>query len=339
MINVGIVGAAGYTGQELIDILLSHPEANLTFITSDTYKGEKLAAPFPRFTGRSSLQFEGNDNIKSLAARCDAVFLCVPHKEAMGIVPGALEASNVVFDLSADFRLKDADVYSQWYGVKHVAPELLDKAVYGLPEIHGEKIMSADLIAVPGCYPTSAILGLAPIVGSEWVDRSTVIVTSVSGISGSGRKSGLEYAFTELEGDFFVYGAPNHRHTPEMEQELSALAGASLGITFIPSLLPTARGIYTTITLKMTEPQSAEKILAIYRDFYHDSRFVNVHDSFPKMKWVVGTNGCAISVAVDDKESRLIITSTIDNLVKGASGQAVQCFNTRYGFAEDTGLK
>jgi len=337
MINAGVVGAAGYTGQALLEILLSHPEVCVTAITSETFKGKKLAEAFPRFSTASSLEFENND-IDTVAKKCEAVFLCLPHRESMKHVPKLLDAGLKVFDLSADFRLKDADVYESWYGAAHTAKDLIAKAVYGMPEIHKDEIAAADLVAVPGCYPTSAILGLAPLMAESWVDQSSIVINSVSGVSGAGRKADPSYMLAELEGNFYAYGAPKHRHTPEIEQELGALAGEDIKVTFIPHLLPTTRGIHTTVTMSMKEAKSAGDVTAIYKKFYKDSPFVTVTGGFPRMKWAIGVNSLYVGATVDERTDRLIVTSVIDNLVKGASGQAVQCFNIRYGFDEKEGL-
>ena len=338
MVDVGVVGAAGYAGQELLDILLAHPGADIAFISSGAFEGEALEEVFPRFAGRSRLKFEGRE-VFDLAEKADAVFLCLPHREAMGYVPRFLDAGKRVFDLSADFRLKDTGVYESWYGVRHTSPDLIRKAAYGLPELHREEISSSDIIAVPGCYPTSAILALAPVMRDDRVDRSTIVINSMSGVSGAGRRAELSYTLPQIEGNCYAYSAPGHRHTPEIEQELSILAGEPVAVTFIPHLLPTSRGIYTTITVGLASPApKKEEMLELYRGFYAESRFVRIVEGFPEMKWAVGSNNCFISVVVDERAGRLIITSTIDNLVKGASGQAVECFNIRYGFDERAGL-
>jgi N-acetyl-gamma-glutamyl-phosphate reductase len=338
MVDVGVFGASGYTGQALLDILLFHPGVKVTLLTSATHRGKRLEEVFPRLAGYSSLTFETPDPV-SQSDRAEVFFLCLPHKEAMAVAPTLLGKGKKALDLSADFRLKDAGVYEKWYGAHHSAPELLDKAVYGLPELYAEQIAHAQLIAVPGCYPTSAILGLAPVIGLDWINRKSVVINSVSGVSGAGRKLEPQYMLSELEGNFYAYGAPRHRHTPEIEQELSRLAGESVTVTFIPHLLPVTRGIYTTITADLARPITAEEAVGEYNKFYAGKPFVRVRGGFPQMRWVVERNTCVIGVTVDDRAGRIIITTTIDNLVKGASGQAVQCFNLLHGFGETTGLK
>ncbi|MBI5816416.1 MAG: N-acetyl-gamma-glutamyl-phosphate reductase [Nitrospinae bacterium] len=338
MIDVGIIGASGYTGQSLLEILLRHPGVRVKAITSDSLAGKTLSEVFPKLSGLDPLVFEKSD-ADITTRNIGAVFLCLPHTEAMAVAPKFLAANIKVFDLSADFRLRDAAVYEQWYKAKHSAPEPMAGAVYGLPELYREKIATASLVAVPGCYPTSAILGLAPVMGEDWLDHESIVINSASGVSGAGKKAETQYMLAELYGDFYAYGAPSHRHTPEIEQELSVMAQTRVRVTFIPHLLPVERGIYTTITAKMKDPAGAGRLAREYKDYYEGERFVTVHDSFPKMKWAVGTNRIHISATADGRTGTLIVTSAIDNLVKGASGQAVQCFNIRHGLDEAEGLR
>jgi N-acetyl-gamma-glutamyl-phosphate reductase len=338
MVNVAVIGAAGYTGQTLLASLLRHPDVRIAAVTSDTYLGQPLAVAFPQFaTARTPLVFEGN-NHEAIADRVDAVFLCLPHKEGMPVTALYRGKGKVVFDLSADFRLNDPAVYERWYGVPHTEKELLETAVYGLPELYKGRLTDADLVAVPGCYPTASLLALAPVMGSPFVDPTTLIVSAASGVSGAGRKSDLIYNLAEMEGNYFAYAAPHHRHTPEIEQELSKLAGAELRVTFVPHLLPTERGIYATVYAKLTEAVDEDGLRERYRRFYADTRFVTVVEGYPRLKWASRTNGVFIGVAVDHRANTLVVTAAIDNLIKGAAGQAVQCFNLRYGFAEEVGL-
>ncbi|MBI4665636.1 MAG: N-acetyl-gamma-glutamyl-phosphate reductase [Nitrospinae bacterium] len=338
MIDAGVFGATGYTGQALLDILLFHPGVNVTALASGSSAGKTLAEVFPQYSGLKPLVFQ-EPNAPAMAEMVDVVFLCLPHKEAMAVAPVFLEAGKKVFDLSADFRLKDPAVYEQWYKTPHSAPRLLESAVYGQPETRRGQIAAADLIAVPGCYPTSAILGLAPVIDMGWLNRKTIVINSVSGVSGAGKKLESQYMLSELEGNFFAYGAPTHRHTPEIEQELSLLAGENVIVTFIPHLLPTTRGIYTTITADLLAPVSPGKVFERYVEYYRDCRFVHAREGFPQMKWAVGGSNCFVSATVDERANRLIVTSTIDNLLKGAAGQAVQCFNIRHGLDEAAGLR
>ena len=338
MIDVAVVGAAGYTGRELLKILFKHPDVNLTCITSNTYSNYGLAEVFPEFANKKPLIFESH-NPEAIAEKCDAVFLCLPHKESMSIIQSFLKNGKTVFDLSADFRLKDPDIYTEWYKVEHIAAELLGKAVYGLTELYRGEIKNAKVVAIPGCYPTSIILGLAPVISQKWFDRTSIVVNTVSGSSGLGRKPDSRYSLSELDGNFYAYGAPLHRHTPEIEQELSKLTDSEdVKLLFIPHLLPVARGIYTTITTKLHKKIDSEELTGIYKSYFHDSKFITVCNGFPEMQWAVGTNQVFIGAHSDPRTGTLIITSTIDNLIKGAGGQAVQCLNVRYGFEETKGL-
>ncbi len=337
MVSVAIIGAAGYTGQTLLSCLLTHADAEIVAVTSDSYVGQPVAQAFPRFAATwTELCFETPDH-DAIADRADAVFLCLPHKEAMETAAFYRAKGIVVFDLSADFRLKDATTYQEWYG-PHSQTDLLKEAVYGLPELYKGQIADADLIAVPGCYPTASLLALAPAVASRLIDPATIIVSAASGVSGAGRKADLVYNLAEMEGNYFAYGAPTHRHTPEIEQELSLLADQQINITFVPHLLPTERGIYATCYATLADGPDHVDVTDLYRRFYADTRFVQVVGGFPKLKWATRTNACVVGLAVDKRCGRLIVTSAIDNLIKGASGQAVQCFNIRFGFPEERGL-
>ena len=337
MVNIGVVGAAGYTGQALLKILLSHKEASIVAITSETYANKPLAEVFPEYTNAPPLTFKEND-YKSIAKRVNAVFLCLPHTESMAVAPVFLNSGVTVFDLSADFRLKKSIEYKKWYNVTHPSSHLLDKAVYGLPEFYSILLADAELIACPGCYPTSAILGLAPVIGAEWIDRSSIVINSASGVTGAGKKANVDNLFGEISGNCYAYAAPFHRHTPEIEQELSLLASEPVTVSFIPHLIPTARGIYSTITVKCENAPRQHEIVELYKNYYQTRPFVKVFDRFVQMSWANNSNNCFLGVTYDKRNETLIISSTIDNLIKGAAGQAVQCFNIRYGFPEETGL-
>ncbi len=337
MIKVAVIGAAGYTGQTLLGLLLRHTDVEVTAITSHTFEGVALASAFPRFARSAPMVFEKADH-EALAEKCDTVFLCLPHKESMSVAGAYLAKGKVVIDLSADFRLKKRDVYEKWYGVEHTATDLLLESVYGMPELYKGRITRADLVAVPGCYPTSAILALAPVIGEKWLDKRGIVVNSVSGLTGAGRKANVDYTVSEMEGNFHAYGAPSHRHTPEIEQELSYLASEEVKVTFIPHLLPVARGIYTTVTAQVDPTLTKNSILERYRAFYQDCPFITVTTGFPMMKWTRETNGAFIGVDIDSRTGTIIVTSTIDNLVKGSSGQAIHSFNIRHGLAETAGL-
>jgi len=331
--KAAIVGASGYSGQELIRLLLRHPHVEITQFTSRQYAGKAVAEVFPRFRGQVSAAFTEPD-VNRIDA--DAVFLALPHGVAAEFAPALVHKGIKVLDLSADFRLTSAAVYKEFYEQEHPAPQLLKQSVYGLPEIHREQIRGATLVACPGCYPTSIILGVAPALKSGLVKSDGIIVNSLSGVSGAGRKVADEYLFTECNESARAYSVPKHRHLGEIEQELSSLAGTNVTISFTPHMIPLNRGILSTIYLSLAK--KTDDALALYRDFYKGETFVRVAPSLPDTKNVEATNFCDISVRVDLRTNRLIVVSAIDNLTKGAAGQAVQCLNLVCGYDETTGL-
>jgi N-acetyl-gamma-glutamyl-phosphate reductase len=274
-----------------------------------------------------------------MVALADLVFLALPHGVSMEVVPQFLKAGRRVIDLSADFRIRDAASYEAWYG-RHTAAGTIPEAVYGLPELYRDRIRKSRLIANPGCYPTSIILGLAPVLRSHWVDPSSVIADSKSGVSGAGRDPQIASLFCEVDGGFKAYKVGRHRHTPEIEQELSLLAGTEMKISFTPHLLPVKRGILSTIYATLDRDMTGADATALYREFYRDEPFVRVcrAGEFPNLSSVVGSNYCDIGVTVDPRTRRIIIVSVIDNLIKGASGQAIQNMNLMCGLKEETGL-
>jgi N-acetyl-gamma-glutamyl-phosphate reductase len=331
--KAAIVGASGYSGQELIRLLLRHPHVDVTHYTSRQYAGKSVAEVFPRFRGQVDAAFVEPD-VDQIEA--DVVFLALPHGVAAEYASALLRKNIKVLDLSADFRLKSTAAYKEFYEHDHPAPELLKEAVYGLPEIHREKIKGAKLVACPGCYPTSIILGSAPALKNDMGRHDSIIVTSLSGVSGAGRKVADEFLFTECNESARAYGIPKHRHVGEIEQELSSLAGSSITISFTPHLIPLNRGIVSTIYMSIaTKPDDA---LAVYQDFYKAEPFVRVTPALPDTKNVEATNFCDISVRIDPRTNRLVVVSVIDNLTKGAAGQAVQCLNLVCGYDETTGL-
>ena len=331
--KAAIIGASGYSGQELIRLLLRHPRVEVTHFTSRQYAGKAVAEVFPRFRGQVDATFV-EPNVDRIGA--DVVFLALPHGVAAEFTPALLRKGTKVLDLSADFRLKSATVYKEFYEHDHPAPHLLAQSVYGLPELYRDQIRGASLVACPGCYPTSIILGAAPALKKGLGKADSIIVTSLSGVSGAGRKVADEYLFTECNESARVYGIPKHRHISEIEQELSLLAGSSVTISFTPHLVPLNRGIVSTIYMTLTK--KPDDALAVYRDFYKNEPFVRVIQSLPDTKNVEGTNFCDISVRIDPRTSRLIVVSVIDNLTKGAAGQAVQCLNLVCGYEESAGL-
>ncbi|MFN4180365.1 MAG: N-acetyl-gamma-glutamyl-phosphate reductase [Armatimonadota bacterium] len=339
-IKVAIVGATGYTGGELVRLLLQNPCAELVaLLRLSSEESLPLHAAHPHLRGLTKLECVPYD--ESLLDGVDATFLAVPNGVAMELAPKLLEKGIKVIDLSADFRFRDTETYERWYRKTHIAKELLPEAIYGIPELHREKIRHARLVANPGCYPISALIALAPLLRRRLVQLDSIVIDSKSGVSGAGR-SRLEvgYLFTELDEDFRAYGVANHRHTPEMEQEFAVLAGEPVHITFTPHLVPMVRGIFTTAYAKLVEPLSTSDVHAFYAEDYSNEPFVRVMNigELPRVKAVVGSNFCDVAVIVDERTQRVIALSVIDNLVKGASGNAVQCFNLMFGLDERTGL-
>ncbi|OGX08013.1 MAG: N-acetyl-gamma-glutamyl-phosphate reductase [Omnitrophica WOR_2 bacterium GWA2_47_8] len=335
MIKVGIVGISGYSGLTVLELLLKHPQVRVTYVSADTTKGpvEKI---WPHLKGKTTLVCDTFDENK--ASECNIVFLAVPHTVAMGIAPKLLKNGKRVIDISADYRLTDVTEYEKYYGTQHKDKANLSKAVYGLPELFREKIKKAELIANPGCYPTSALLGLLPLMAGHAQEIQSIVIDAKSGVSGAGRKVSLGFLFPEVNENFKAYKVLNHQHTPEINLYLSKVANKEIDVTFVPHLLPVNRGILSTIYVQFNDPQSAEKLYSEYVKFYKTEKFVRVLDlgEQPELKSVVQTNYCDIGLAVDKK--MLVVTSAIDNLVKGAAGQAVQNMNIMCGFKEDEAL-
>jgi N-acetyl-gamma-glutamyl-phosphate reductase len=340
MLNVAVVGASGYTGVELLRILHCHPEVAVTCVTSEQSAGKRISDLFPSLRERCDLILENLEPVR-IAERADIVFTALPHKAAMEVVPTFLKLKKKVIDLSADYRLHDAAEYGQWYE-PHMNPELLKQAVYGLPEIRRAKIAKAQLVANPGCYPTSVTLGLAPLLKSGLIDTTTIIVDAKSGVSGAGRNAKVDNLYCEVNDGFKPYGVGGtHRHIPEIEQELSLLAGNPITITFTPHLVPMDRGILSTIYATAKKKNTTLELITLYKEFYKGEGFVRVlpEGQFPSTAYVRGSNFCDIGLTLDARTGRVIVVSAIDNLVKGASGQAVQNMNIVCGFPENLGLE
>ena len=341
MINIGIIGASGYSGSELLRFLANHPgELHVALCTSETYAGRRVDSVLPHLRGLISCEFEAL-NINSLKEKVDVVVLAVPHKVSMAFVPQILAQGLRVVDFSADYRLKDADTYAAWYHVPHTSPELLEEAVYGLPERYREDIRTARLVANPGCYPTSAILAAAPLLDSGSVELNSLIVDSKSGISGAGPKPRDTTHYPNRESNVVAYNIGVHRHTPEIEQELSAVAGEPLCVSFTPHLVPMTRGILSTLYLHLKQELSTEAVLERYAVFYANEPFVRVLPAgeYPQTKAVLGSNYCDIGLEVDARTNRVVVMAAIDNLGKGAAGAVVQNLNLMFGFNETAGLQ
>lgn len=337
--QVAVVGASGYTGDELLRVLLRHPRVRLAAVTSRQSEGKLLAETVGPAAAGSPLRFT-NPAPRDLAAQAEVFFLALPHGVAAEYAVPLLEAGRIVVDLSADFRLKDAAVYREYYHADHPAPELLARSVYGLPEIHARALAGAQLIACPGCYPTNAILGLKPALEAGWIDPAQIVVNALSGISGAGKKADLAYAFCERSENLAPYSVPVHRHRPEIEQELSALAGRRATVSFVPHLVPVIRGMLGTLSAPLVAPRTQEETQALYASAYRDSAFVHVlaPGQLPATARVIHTNHCEMAVRVDAHAGRLIVLCATDNLAKGAATQAVQAFNLRMGWPETEGL-
>jgi len=337
-IKVAIIGANGYTGLELLRILAGHSRVEVVHASSRQYAGQPVSEVFPAFTGfYDGLVFSGA--VQPADVEAEVVFCCLPHGASQEVVPGLVESGKKVIDLSADFRLRDPAVFKAWYG-EHKAQALLAEAVYGLPELNREKIKGSRLVANPGCYPTSVILALAPLAKAGFIEQGTIIADSKSGVSGAGRAASLDTAFVEVSGGFKAYKVGGHRHLPEMEQEVSLLCNVQTSITFTPHLLPVSRGILSTVYAGLNKKITGQDAHKYYTAFYGEEPFVRVmpSGSFPDINQVRGSNFCDIGVYVDEVKNRLTVISVIDNLVKGAAGQAVQNMNILCGLAEDTAL-
>ncbi len=339
MIDAIIIGASGYTGFELLRLLALHPDVNVSSVTSRQYAGVSVTKVYPALAGYyDTLNFTDPKEIEG--AKADVIFSALPHGVSQASVLPFIKAGIKVIDLSADFRLHDVEVYEKWY-VEHKAPEYLKQAVYGLPELHREAIKGAQLVANPGCFPTGAILALAPVFGGGLYNSvMPVVIDSKSGTTGAGRKAAIETSFVEVNEGFKAYKIGAHRHAPEMAQELTALAGDEVPVTFTPHLLPVSRGILTTAYVWLKKPLNGALLHALYKEFYGAEPFVRVMEPglLPDISQVRGSNYCDIGIYVHEKEQKAVIVSVIDNLVKGASGAAVQNMNLLFGFDESTGL-
>jgi N-acetyl-gamma-glutamyl-phosphate reductase len=339
MVNVGIIGATGYAGETLIDLLLRHPEVRITSLGAKIGHPQPISKIFPRFKGRISLICKEPD-IKDVIAKCDLVFLALPHTVSMEMVPKLLKAKKRIIDLSADYRLENTKIYEAFYQAKHKDKLHLKTAVYGLPELYRNQIKNARLIANPGCYPTAAILALAPLLAFNLVDFDSLIIDAKSGVTGAGRKVAEGFLFSEVNEDFKAYKVNMHQHAPEINQVLSKLSAKKIKVTFVPHLLPSSRGILETIYVKKAQSSKlrVQSLNSLYKKFYKKEPFVRIRDEgdFPRLKDVVGTNFC--DIGIKDNGSSIIVIAAIDNLLKGASGQAVQNMNIMYKFPEYTAL-
>lgn len=341
--SMAILGASGYGGVEFLRLAAAHPHLKVTYCAGHTSAGERLGALYPHLPAPLADIVLGELDVEKAAHLADILVFCLPHTAAMDMMVAGHEMGKTVVDFSADFRLKSVADYERYYQVSHTQPEHVHTAVYGLPELHRDEILGSRFIAVPGCYPTSVILALAPAVAAGLIATDTIIADSKSGVSGAGRKTGLGTHFSEITESFTAYGIAKHRHTPEMDQELGALARDGAGpvqVTFVPHLVPQIRGILSTCYATLTDLATVEQIHSVYADFYAEEPFVRLLEpgDIPATKHVTGTNRCDIGIAMDERAGRLIVVSAVDNLIKGLSGAALQCINLACGWDETTAL-
>jgi len=339
VIKVGIVGGTGYTGVELLRMLVNHPEAEVVVITSRAEAGLRVDALYPSLRGYLNIRFSPPD--VDVLARCDVVFFATPHNVAMNMMPALLDLDTRVIDLSADFRIRDPQLWSQWYGEPHACPQLLSEAVYGLPEFNRQAIAEAQLVACPGCYPTSVQLGYLPVIENQLVDCQRLIANAASGVSGAGRQAKIDNLYAEVSDSFKAYGIPGHRHLPEIEQGLGDIGGEPVNLTFTPHLVPMVRGMHSTLYAELVDTAiSLEELQNLYEERYADEPFVDVlpPGSHPQTRTVKGANTCRLAIHRPQGRDTIVILSVIDNLVKGASGQAIQNMNIMLGLDERAGL-
>ncbi len=338
MIKAAVLGATGYAGEELVRLLTNHSETSIELLVSRSFTGKKISEVYPSLSRVLDKECEELDIDK--AAKCDVAFTALPHGASKTVIPSLIEKGLKVIDLSGDYRYDDVETYEEWYGEKHSSPELLKESVYGLPELHREKIKNARLIGNPGCYTTCSILGAAPLLACGIAETKNIIVDAKSGVTGAGRGLALQTSFCECTETAKAYKVTNHRHTSEIEQELSNIAGEKIMISFTPHLIPQKRGILSTIYINLKRESDASELTHIYRDFYKDEYFVRVKDtdSLPETKHVAGSNFVDIGVCYDKRLQRAVVVSALDNIVKGAAGQAVQNMNIMFGLDEKTAL-
>jgi N-acetyl-gamma-glutamyl-phosphate reductase len=339
-LRAAIVGASGYSGEELVRLLASHPGVTLSALTSRQYAGQLVRDVVPGLPKSIELSFE-DLSPDQVASRCDVAFLALPHGVSSTFAVPLRSAGKTVIDLSADFRLKDAAVYQEFYAHAHPAPTLLAESVYALPELHRAEIKVSNLLASPGCYPTSILLALAPALRAGWIDPATIVINSLSGVSGAGKKAEVSLLFGELNENMRAYGVPKHRHLSEIEQELSLIAGKKVTVTFLPHLVPLMRGMLSTITATLLKPLTRTDAEAAYLQAYAAEPFVDVKtgEALPEVRNIARTNRCELALRIDSRTNRLLLFSALDNLGKGAAGQAVQAFNVKFGHPETTGLQ
>ncbi len=344
MTKVSIIGIASYVGGELLRLIYNHHSVDLVHCSAGSAAGQQIADVFPHLRGLYNIQIENSADpavIDQIIKDSELLFLIMGHGEAAPIAAKAVAAGKKVIDLGADLRFRKADIFEQWYNVPHRQADLTASAVYGLPEIYRQQIKTASAVGNPGCYPTATILGLNPLLKNKLIDTATIIIDAKSGTSGAGRKPVVGSLFSEVNSSFKAYGVANHRHTPEIEQVLSDLAGCSITLNFTPHLVPMTRGIYITAYANLISEISGEELTDLYKKEYNQEYFVHVqpHGKWPESKYTLGSNFCCVGVTADQRTGRAIVCSVIDNLVKGAAGQAIQNLNVMSGYPENTALQ
>ena len=339
MIKVGILGATGYAGQQLVWILRNHPQCEIIFLNSHNYTKNQYSEVYNNYSGLLEDTCINLEEAESKLPLINVLFIALPHGKSFDIVKKALAQGIKVIDLGADYRLKSAEVYKRWYGLEHEYKNALKDASYGLVELNRESIKKASLVANPGCYPTASILSLCPLLKHEMINPDSIIIDAKSGITGAGRTANISNLFTECNDSVKAYGIGSHRHTPEIEQELSNIYEEDITLSFTPHLIPMNRGILTTCYAKLNTKINTEELKEIYKSFYKDEYFVKIIENLPETRWVRGSNLCHIGVRVDSRTNRVIIVAAIDNLIKGAAGQAVQNMNVMFNLKETTGLE
>jgi len=339
MINVGIIGSTGYAGEQLVWFLHNHPNTTIKFLCSNSYANIGYDSIYRNYFGQVSLACISMQEVYNQLDNIDLLFLAMPHGKSFEITKLAISKGKKVIDLGADYRLKDKDVYEEWYKVTHEALDLLDSSVYGLPELSRDKIKSANLIANPGCYCTASILALSPLVKNNLIDLNSIIIDAKSGVSGAGRGASTSNLYCECNESIKAYSVGTHRHTPEIEQVLSEINNDDIKLTFTPHLTPMNRGILSVCYSNLKDNYSEEELYQIYNDFYKGEYFVKVINTLPETRYTKGSNMCHIGLRVDKRTKRVIVVSAIDNLIKGAAGQAVQNMNIMHGLKENMGLE
>lgn len=340
MIRVGIIGSTGYAGQELVRILLQHPDAEIVWYGSRSYVDEKYSSVFGNMVNLVDAKCMG-ENMDELAKQADVIFTATPQGLCGSLVNEEILSKTKIIDLSADFRIKDVAKYEKWYGIKHQSPQFIKEAVYGLCEVNREDIKNARLIANPGCFPTCSTLSIYPMAKEGLIDMNTVIIDAKSGTSGAGRGAKVANLYCEVNESIKPYGVASHRHTPEIEDQLSYASGEDVLINFTPHLVPMNRGILATSYATLRKKLSYEDVKAVYDKYYEDEYFVRVlnKDVYPETRWVEGSNFVDVNFKIDERTGRIIMMGAIDNVVKGAAGQAIQNMNLMFGLPENTGLK